>query len=181
MIGMSTSDSATALKERSRTPTASISSQHPFEIGLGYHLRITNRLMRQYLQLQIQPYGVALGMWDFLRTLWNEDGLTQRELAVAVGTTEPTALSAIALMERNGIVRRQKNTQDRRRINVHLTDKGRALEAVLLPLAKEVTDCAGTGLAPDEKEALLKMLRLIQANVRGKINNAAGSARPIEG
>src|ERR671912_2557274 len=72
----------------------------PLEASIGYQLRATNRLIQRLLQSRIAPYGVTLGMWYFLRALWEEDGLTQSELSQRVGTMDPTTLSAIAGMER---------------------------------------------------------------------------------
>src|SRR4051812_49258700 len=102
----------------------------PLEASVGYQLRTTNRMMQRLLQTRIEPYGITLGMWYFLRALWEEDGLTQRELSQRIGTMEPTTLTAIAGMERAGLVTRKRNEQDRRKINVSLTQRGRDLAAV---------------------------------------------------
>lgn len=37
----------------------------PFEESVGYQIRATHRV----LQLKIEPYGVTIGMWYFLRVL----------------------------------------------------------------------------------------------------------------
>ena len=78
----------------------------PLADSLGYQIRTTHRLFQRALQLEIERSGVTLGMWYFLRVLWSEDGITQSELSQRVGTMEPTTLSAIRDMERNGLVRR---------------------------------------------------------------------------
>jgi MarR family transcriptional regulator, organic hydroperoxide resistance regulator len=137
----------------------------PFETSIGYQVRMANRAIQRALQSRIEPYGVTPGMWYFLRALWEEDGLTQRELSQRVGTMEPTTLTAIATMEKAGFVTRRRNPDDRRRINIRLTDKGRRLRQQLLPLAIEVLDIATKGLSPRERDALLIMLRAIQANL----------------
>lgn len=142
-----------------------------FEVSVGYHLRVSHRLMQRFLLEKIQPHGITLGMWYFLRALWNEDGLTQRELSVRVGTMEPTTLTAINAMERKGLVRRERNSQDRRRINIYLTDKGLALKDILLPLGQEVTRAATEGLSSRETETLLDLLRVLQQNIRQKIGD----------
>ena len=105
-------------------------------------------------------------MWYFLRALWHEDGMTQRELSQIVGTMEPTTLTAINTMERRGFVKRVRNTEDRRRINVFLTERGHQLSSVLLPLAQEVTGNATTGFSTREKDTLLDLLCAMQRNLR---------------
>ena len=66
-------------------------------------------------------------MWYFLRVLWQQDGISQRELSQRVGMMEPTTASALNNMERKGFVRRLRNRTDRRVVNVFLTERGRAL------------------------------------------------------
>ena len=138
----------------------------PLETSAGYQIRLTHRLVQRALQARIEPHGVSLGMWYYLRVLWDQDGLTQRELSRSIGTMEPTTLSAIAGMERQGLVRRERNAADRRKINVFLTEKGRALEARLMPLAIEVVDVATRGLTVEERAQLLGMLRTMQRELR---------------
>jgi hypothetical protein len=74
----------------------------PFAESVGYQIRATHWALQRFLQLKIEPHGVTPGMWYFLRALWHEDGLNQRELSRRVGTMEPTTLSAILNMEKKG-------------------------------------------------------------------------------
>ncbi len=71
----------------------------PLERSVGYQIRRTHRLVQRALQVRIEPHRVSLGMWYFLRALWDEDGLTQRELSTRVGTMEPTTMAAIMLTQ----------------------------------------------------------------------------------
>ena len=103
----------------------------PFAESVGYQIRTTHRAMQRFLQSKIEPHGITLGMWYFLRALWHEDGLTQRELSNRAGTMEPTTLSAILIMEKKGLVRRVRNRDDRRKWHIHLTPRGRALKSKL--------------------------------------------------
>lgn len=141
----------------------------PFEESVGYQVRLTHRLIQRYLQQKIQRQGVTLGMWYFLRALWEQDGLTQRELSSIVGTMEPTTLSAIKSLERAGFVKRRRNEEDRRKINILLTPQGRALKAELLPLAKEVIETAVRGFSERERQTFLQLLSAIQANLIPKL------------
>lgn len=141
----------------------------PFNESVGYQIRLTHRLMQRYLQQKIEPYGVTLGMWYFLRALWHQDGLTQRELSVIVGTMEPTTLTAIKSMERSGIVRRVRNEEDRRKINIFLTPRGKALRESLLPLARTVVDNSVLGFSDEERQQFLQYLNAVQRNLLERI------------
>lgn len=142
----------------------------PFNESLGYQVRVTHRLIQKYLQQKIEPYGVTLGMWYFLRALWNEDGLTQKELSLIVGTMEPTTLSAIKAMEQGGLVKRNRNSDDKRKINIFLTARGQQLKDELMPIAKEVVDAAASGFTEREIQMLMQFLGAIQANMAMKIH-----------
>jgi MarR family transcriptional regulator, organic hydroperoxide resistance regulator len=144
----------------------------PFEESVGYQIRQTHRLLQRYLQQKIEPHGVTPGMWYFLRALWHQDGLTQRELSLVVGTMEPTTLGAIKSMESKGLVRRSQNTQDRRKMNIFLTDHGRELQSKLMPLAREVVDDSVAGFSDRERKAFLEYLRAIQSNLLRKTEGA---------
>ena len=137
----------------------------PLEKSLGYQIRTSHRLIQRRLQGIIEPHGVSLGMWYFLRVLWHKEGLTQSELSQIVGTMEPTTLSAIRSMERSGFIKRERNADDGRKINIYLTDLGRELEEKLVPLAKEVLSEASSGLSAAENQTLLKLLKVIQENL----------------
>ena len=141
----------------------------PFEDSIGYQIRTTHRAMQRFLQSRIAPHGITLGMWYFLRALWHEDGLTQRELSNRAGTMEPTTLSAILIMEKKGLVRRVRNPDDRRKWHIHLTPKGRALKSKLVPLAREVVDTAVQNLSRGEVAQLLKALAEVQKSVHATL------------
>lgn len=136
--------------------------------SLGYLIRSTHYHFQSLLAARIEPHGITLGMWYFLRVLWEEEGLTQRELSNRVGTMEPTTLEAIRSMEAIGLVRRERDLKDGRKRLVYLTEKGAALEKVLLPLARDLVDDAVTDLNTDEQVELLIMLQ----KVRGKLARA---------
>ena len=141
----------------------------PLETSVGYQVRMVYRAMQRLLQTKIGPHGVTLGMWYYLRTLWEEDGLTQRELSRRIGTMEPTTLGAIQAMERKGLVKRVRSQDDRRKVHIHLTKKGRDLERLMMPLAVEVVDQSVAGFSQDEVARLLKALRAIRDNIEASL------------
>jgi DNA-binding MarR family transcriptional regulator len=149
----------------SKPASARAKASLPIENSVGYQIRVAHRMLQRYRQQVVEPHGVTSGMWFFLRVLWDKDGLTQRELSRRVGTMEPTTLLALRAMEQKGLIRRVRNGGDRRKVNVYLTPKGRALEAKLLPLAKDVVNIAVAGFSPREVDSLLSMLKRIQANL----------------
>ncbi len=137
--------------------------------SIGYLTRIAFRAFSRALEVRTAPHGVSSGQWRFLRVLWREDGLTQRELSRRVGMREPTTVIALKSLERSGFVTRQKSVEDRRKVHVFLTPEARALEAVLLPAVAEVNAVALAGLNPDEIDVLRKALTQVGRNLAADV------------
>jgi DNA-binding MarR family transcriptional regulator len=133
--------------------------------SIGYLTRIAFRAFSRALEARTGPHGVSSGQWRFLRVLWREDGLTQRELSRRVGLQEPTTVIALKGLERSGFVVRRKSDEDRRRVHVYLTPEAKALEAVLLPAVAEVNRLALAGLSDEEVEILRRALAVVGRNL----------------
>ena len=92
----------------------------------GYLVRDAHRAFQRLLEKRIAAYGVTRGQWYFLRVLWTEDGLSQRELSARVGMMEPTTVIALRSMEKAGLIRRVRSADDKRKAQVWLTAQGQA-------------------------------------------------------
>ncbi|HKX06967.1 MAG TPA: MarR family winged helix-turn-helix transcriptional regulator [Stellaceae bacterium] len=165
---------AIARKREAATPSAETPEDDilPPSRSVGYLVRQTHRALTRALQARIAPHGVSIGMWFFLRALWQEDGISQRELSQRVGMMEPTTASALTNMERKGYVRRIRNRADRRIVNVFLTERGRALRRELLPLAAEVNEVALRGITTTEAAELRALLGKVQARLDADTGDA---------
>ena len=133
--------------------------------SVGFVVREVWRLFARCLQPRIAREGVSIGMWFVLRMLWDEDGMTQRELGERVGINGPTMVTALNSMERAGLVKRVQNRKDRRKINVFLTERGRKLKGKLWPMAADVLDIGLAGLSPSQIQSLNLMLARIRTNL----------------
>jgi DNA-binding MarR family transcriptional regulator len=133
--------------------------------AIAHLLRDAQRSVSRALAGRIAAHGVSIGQWYFLRALWDEDGLTQRELSHRVGMMEPTTVTALNGMEKRGFVERVRNVRDRRKMNIYLTEKGRALRDKLLPFEREVNRTAAGGLSDGETARLAGALRQIIVNL----------------
>ena len=133
-------------------------SKFSTEQSIAYLIRDLTRQFSRTLQKDIAPYGILLGQYHFLRVLWEQDGITQRELAMAVGMKESTTFTALAGMESLELVQRQRDVGDRRKMIVTLTPKGKKLESVLIPLAKAVNNKALQNFSDTETEQLRNLL-----------------------
>jgi DNA-binding MarR family transcriptional regulator len=133
---------------------------------LAARIREVHRQFGRVLQQRIGELGLTLGTWYFLRALWEEDGLSQRELSQRIGTMEPTTVSALNAMERLDLVRRERDPHDKRRRRVFLTDHGRSLKADALGLLGELDRQALDGFSESEVGQLHLLLDGVLENLR---------------
>ncbi len=139
---------------------------------LAHLVKDTSRALVRALQLRLAEHGVSFGHWTFLRILWERDGLTQRSLSAEAGVMEPTTLTALKAMEEKGYIERRQIPDNRKNVYVHLTPKGRALKAKLVPLAEEVNRIAVEGLDGADVTRTRKLLLAVLENL------ARDEARP---
>ena len=129
----------------------------PLAESSGFLVRDANRAFQRLLERRIAPYGVARGQWYFLRVLWSEDGLSQRELSARVGTMEPTTVIALRSMEKSGLIRRVRSRDDKRRSQV--------LRDELLALARSITDAAENGISRADLALFRRVIRQMTVNL----------------
>lgn len=133
--------------------------------SLGYLMRTAFRSMSRALENRTSDHGVTASQWHFLRVLWMEDGISQRELSQRVRMREPTTVVALKRLEKSDLVHRKQSQDDGRKINVYLTPKAKRLKAKLMPLVEEVNDIATQGLSDIEKTELRRLLHKVNANL----------------
>ena len=138
----------------------------PPELSAGYLVRDAHRAFQHELEKRIARYGVTRGQWYFLRVLWIEDGLSQRELSERVGMMEPTTVIALRGMEKAGLVVRERSRRERRKALVWLTAKGKRLRDRLLPVARGIVEDAENGVP----EAELRVFRRVIAQLRKNLD-----------
>jgi len=130
---------------------------------LAHLVRDAAKGLMRGLQMRLTEHGVSFGHWTFLRILWEQDGLTQAELSERAGVMEPTTFLALKAMERRGYIRRKKTPDNKKKVFILLTPKGRALKGKLVPLALEVNKVAIHGAGAADVAATRKLLlRMIE-------------------
>lgn len=114
---------------------------------IAHLIRDAARGVTRGLQLRLAQFDVSFGHWVFLRILWEEDGLSQRQLSERAGLMESTTHTALRRMEEVGYVVRQNQPGNLRKQHVFLTPQGKKLKRVLVPLAEAVNEAASHGIS----------------------------------
>jgi DNA-binding MarR family transcriptional regulator len=144
---------------------ADVTGDLPHHESEGYLVRDAHRAFQRLLERRIAPHGVTRGQWYFLRVLWTKDGLSQRELSERVGMMEPTTVIALRSMEKAGLIRRMRSTDDRRVTHVRLTPKAKRMRDGLLKLAREINAQADDGLSSNDITVFRRVIMRMTKNL----------------
>ncbi|CAM3971591.1 MarR family winged helix-turn-helix transcriptional regulator [Bordetella tumulicola] len=146
---------------------------------LAHLIKDATRALVRGLQMRLAEHNVSFGHWTFLRILWEQDGLTQRELSEQAGVMEPTTFAAMRAMEQLGYIERKHLPGNKKNIHVFLTRTGRALKKKLVPLAEEVNAIGTRGLKATEIKTARKVLLAIITNMAEDEASEEGAERRI--
>ncbi|WP_339822756.1 MarR family transcriptional regulator [uncultured Parasphingorhabdus sp.] len=132
------------------------------ENSLGYLVRDTHRLIGKVLNARLERVGIRVGHWYILRSLLQEEGITQRELSTRIGMNEPNVVTSLRVLEKKDIISRIVDEKDGRCKRVGLTNAGRALALSLLPIVHEVNDIIGAPLNDEERAQLISLVKRVR-------------------
>ena len=138
------------------------------DTSAGYLVNHMARLFARQLEAGLRPHGLALGAFPALLHLWDEDGLTQRELVTRLGIEQPTMAATLTRMERDGLITRHIDATDARVQRIRLTDTAQALRAPAVAAAQKVNAAALRGLNPAEQAGFLALIGKVIANLDAK-------------
>ncbi|MCF4099965.1 MarR family winged helix-turn-helix transcriptional regulator [Maritalea mediterranea] len=110
-------------------------------------------------------HKIAAEEWAVLLMLWQEDGRLPSAIAELTFRDRTTVTRLLDGMEKKQMIRREADPHDRRKMRVFLTDKGRALEAQLKPIAQDLIAQAQQNLSGDEVAQLTLLLRKMTQNL----------------
>lgn len=136
------------------------------EQSLGYQVRRCHRRFDRLLNAYLGRHGLKTGIWYYLRVLWRGDGVTQKYLSDMTNVTENTTVTVINTMLGQGLVERKRDANDRRKLCISLTDRGRELEKEMMQYAIDINLRARAGIDPQEIETCLSVLTRMSANLK---------------
>lgn len=118
------------------------------------------------LHARAAKLGFSPGQFPILIELWEEEGLTQRQLLDRVDVEQATIANTLSRMERDGLIERRVHPTDKRAQQIFLTAKARDMRDDALAAAEEAEQAVFHGFRRFEKELLKEYIRWAIANAR---------------
>jgi DNA-binding MarR family transcriptional regulator len=114
-----------------------------------------------------------------LRALASNGGVMRPyELADWTQTEGHNITALINRMRQEGLVEAERDSSDRRYVNVSLTDKGREALSLVMPAAREVVDQVMSSISEGDAVLLEKLLKVLRRNAHGGFKHVAEQASP---
>lgn len=123
----------------------------------------TNTMLSEEMGQVLRPHDLTLAGFRAMMILRVSGGsLSPAEIADRLGSSRATVTGLLDSLEKRGVVRRLPDPQDRRRLQIVLTDDGRSVLDALLPgyFARERESVAA--LDPAGQETLVELLGALQ-------------------
>jgi len=143
-------------------------SPHPPRItGADVNVAVTRaaRSMRTASGALLADLGLHPGQDTLLLEVGRHDGISQAALADELGVEPPTVTKMVQRLEAAGIVRRRADADDRRRIRVYLTAKGKRLTPRVEAVRSDLGKRASRGLTRADRATLADLLSKLSANL----------------
>lgn len=119
------------------------------------------------------------GQGKVLVMLAENDGVSQK-LLTEQSRIRPASLSELIIkLERNGLVERQRNEEDKRNRNVYLTEDGRALAETIKSRKDESADFLFDVLSEEEKETLTVLFDKLITSLEDKVADMDEEMPPL--
>ena len=113
---------------------------------------------------RLTPLGLSPRAWGVLSTLVESGPRTQIALATATGTDRTAMVYLLDELERDGLVERVRNPDDRRSYLIHLTRKGSALQRKAAAELAGQTETLLEPLSAAERRQLVALLGKLADN-----------------
>jgi DNA-binding MarR family transcriptional regulator len=128
---------------------------------LGYWLRYVSNHVSQAFARKVEAHGVTVAEWVLMRQLLDVDALAPSSLADRMGMTRGAVSKLADRLIAKSLLTRAADPQDGRAQTLALTRAGRAMVPRLATLADDNDAEFFDSIAPEDRAALLRILREI--------------------
>ena len=134
------------------------------EDQLCFLLYASSREMTKKYKPLLDKLEVTYPQYLVLLLLWEQDTLTVKKLGELLALDSGTLTPMLKRMEQNGLIVRERSTEDERSVMIKLTEKGLGLqeEACFIPDRISAMSGEDKRVVEDLKASLLQLLKTLQ-------------------
>ncbi|MGV8953374.1 MAG: MarR family winged helix-turn-helix transcriptional regulator [Cypionkella sp.] len=130
---------------------------------LPYQLAVaSSRVSRAFADRYRAEFGLSIPEWRVLAHLAQSDAVSVREIQARVDMDKSKVSRAAARLQSAGLIEKREHPEDRRLLDMRLTDAGRALMLRIRPIADEFQADLIATLAAEAPAFRAALSRLLQ-------------------
>jgi len=141
--------------------------EHKFDRqkSFGWLLNVVANKASKDFDTELKKQGLSIALWPTLMCLWEEEGVTQRDIALKSKVESSTTTRTLDKLVALELVERREDPNSRRSFRIYLTEAGRDLKADLLPVPLAVNTKLLSSLDADEQEDMIRLLQKMVADI----------------
>lgn len=150
-------------------------------LGTLLSILMSFEVLTRYLEVELKRHEASLIRFNIMSTLFKNGGeMTPSEIAESVFREKNSITAVINTLERQGVVRREPSTNDRRSVKVVITDKGWNEANRLSPIAQELSREALSCMDKQQVEELVDNMRMLRESLLPRIARTTGNGKRHE-
>lgn len=123
---------------------------------LCFKMRAAMKKIDKDLGQQLEQYGISIPQSFILKSLIEENGITLKEIGIRTLIDSSSMTVLVDKLEKDKLVERQLDAQDRRAIRIFITDAGRNLANEVIDVAINFNAKLREIIENENQEAFLK-------------------------
>ncbi|GMA98109.1 MarR family transcriptional regulator [Pelosinus sp. IPA-1] len=134
--------------------------------SLGFILNKTNTKLKNELFRRFKEYDITPEQWAVLNCLWEQEGVTPKELADSIVKDKPNTNRILEKLQMKELIVRKLHPVDKRAFQIFLTNRGWALREELIPKVMQLLEEATIGIEKHKVVEMKKLLNQIYDNLK---------------
>lgn len=128
---------------------------------INFLLTTAQHTVFQYLSSKLAVYDVTPSQYAVLSCLWGREHATPKQISEILYLETSTISGVLDRMQKKDLIDRVVNKEDRREVQVIITEKGQALEKPIQDVIEEVNQEVLRNFSESERAKLIQTLRVI--------------------
>lgn len=134
------------------------------EEPVGKYISQLYRKGNAFFTKKFEKYSIGSGQFMFLVNLYQNDGISQEELAEVLNIDKGTTARAIKKLVDEGLIRREKDEKDKRAYKLYITTKAEDIKEDIFSILREWEEVLLCDLNKEEVIIIKQLLKKISSS-----------------
>lgn len=128
---------------------------------INFLLTKAQNAVLQHFKAELQELGITPGQYAILKCLWDGGSQTPSSIAQTISLDGSTITGLLDRLELKALLRRVPNPEDRRTLQIELTEQGRALQGPVEERMDQANEDVISHFSPEDQINIQRLLNEI--------------------